>query len=42
MIIIVDISLVIEIMRTVGFDWLGGGRDGVVKLNPLGYGIIRG
>ena len=42
MIIIADIMLVIEIMRTVGFDWLGGWTDRAVKLNPLGYRFIRG
>ena len=42
MIIIVDIRLVIDIMRTDGFYWLGGWTDRDVKHNPLGYGVIRG
>ena len=42
MIIIADIRLVIEIMRIVGSYWLGGWTYRVVKLNPLGYGVIRG
>ena len=42
MIIIDDIRLVIEIMRTIGFDWFGGWTYRAVKLKPLGYGVIRG
>ena len=42
MIIIADIRLVIVIMRTLGFDWLGSFTNRAVTLNQLDYGVIKG